>query len=102
MYVALERLIFLKVAAVGVVVVLAMAFAIDAGTWRALPAGLVGVGHVPLELGFALLLGAVAFAGAGGGQNLCQSNWIRDKGFGMGQYRAQARERGHGRQDRVA
>ena len=85
-YVALERLIFLKVAAVGVVVVLAMAFAIDAGTWRALPAGLVGVGHVPLELGFALLLGAVAFAGAGGGQNLCQSNWIRDKGFGMGQY----------------
>ncbi len=38
------------------------------------------------QLGFALLLGAVAFAGAGGGQNLCQSNWIRDKGFGMGQY----------------
>jgi hypothetical protein len=34
----------------------------------------------------ALLLGAVAFAGAGGGQNLCQSNWIRDKGFGMGAY----------------
>ena len=28
----------------------------------------------------------MAFAGAGGGQNLCQSNWIRDKGFGMGQY----------------
>ncbi|WP_305783517.1 Nramp family divalent metal transporter [Symbioplanes lichenis] len=27
-----------------------------------------------------------AFAGAGGGQNLCQSNWIRDKGFGMGAY----------------
>jgi hypothetical protein len=26
------------------------------------------------------------FAGAGGGQNLCQSNWIRDKGFGMGKY----------------
>ena len=28
--------------------------------------------------------GAVAFAGSGGAQNLCQSNWIRDKGFGMG------------------
>ena len=38
------------------------------------------------ELGFALLLGALAFAGAGGGQNLVQSNWIRDKGFGMGTY----------------
>jgi hypothetical protein len=85
-YVALERLIFVKVAAVGVVVVLAMMFAIDRSTWAALPAGLVSVGQAPLELGFALLLGAVAFAGAGGGQNLCQSNWIRDKGFGMGQY----------------
>jgi hypothetical protein len=31
-------------------------------------------------------MGALAFAGAGGGQNLCQSNWIRDKGFGMGQH----------------
>ena len=37
-------------------------------------------------LGFAVLLGALAFAGAGGGQNLVQANWIRDKGFGMGQY----------------
>jgi len=85
-YVALERLIFVKVAAVAAVVVLAIAFAIDGATWRALPGGLVGVGQMPLQLGFALLFGAVAFAGAGGGQNLCQSNWIRDKGFGMGQY----------------
>ena len=37
-------------------------------------------------LDFALLMGAIAYAGAGGGQNLCQSNWIRDKGFGMGLY----------------
>jgi hypothetical protein len=33
-----------------------------------------------------LIFGAMAYAGAGGGQNLCQSNWIRDKGFGMGRY----------------
>jgi hypothetical protein len=85
-YVALERMIFVKVAAVGVVVALAMIFAIDRDTWAAVPAGLVSVTEIPLELGFALVLGAVAFAGAGGGQNLCQSNWIRDKGFGMGQY----------------
>jgi hypothetical protein len=85
-YVMLERLIFVKVAAVGIVVLLALIFAVDGNTWRALPPGLVGVGNVPLQLGFALLLGAVAFAGAGGGQNLCQSNWIRDKGFGMGVY----------------
>jgi hypothetical protein len=43
-------------------------------------------GHVPTELGLALVMGAIAFAGAGGGQNLAQSNWIRDKGFGMGRY----------------
>ena len=85
-YVALERLIFLKVAAVLTLVTLALILAVHADTWRALPAGLFGVGHIPRQLGFALLLGAVAFAGAGGGQNLCQSNWIRDKGFGMGQY----------------
>ncbi len=85
-YVALERLIIVKVIAVGIVIALGVAFVITANTWRALPGGLVGVGQVPIELGFALLLGAVAFAGAGGGQNLCQSNWIRDKGFGMGQY----------------
>ncbi len=85
-YVMLERLIFVKVAAVGLVILLAMFFAVDGNTWRALPPGLVGVGNIPFQLGFALLLGAVAFAGAGGGQNLCQSNWIRDKGFGMGVY----------------
>ena len=85
-YVALERLIFVKVALVLAVIGLAIAFAISGDTWRALPAGMMAIGTVPSELGFALLLGAAAFAGAGGGQNLCQSNWIRDKGFGMGKY----------------
>jgi hypothetical protein len=31
-----------------------------------------------------MLLGALAFAGAGGTMNLSQSNYIRDKGYGMG------------------
>lgn len=85
-YVALERLIFVKIAAVVTLVALAVALAIGADSWRALPAGLTTGARFPIELGFALLLGAIAFAGAGGGQNLCQSNWIRDKGFGMGRY----------------
>jgi hypothetical protein len=85
-YVALERLLIAKVIAVGILALLATMFAIDADAWRALPAGLSGVGGFPRELGFALLFGAMVFAGGGGGQNLCQSNWIRDKGFGMGQY----------------
>jgi hypothetical protein len=85
-YVALERLIFVKVAAVLVLVVLGVAFAIDGESWRALPTGFTSIGTLPTGLSVALIFGAIAFAGAGGAQNLCQSNWIRDKGFGMGQY----------------
>jgi hypothetical protein len=85
-YVALERMIFAKVAAVVLLVVLGIIFAITKDTWAALPSSAMSFNQIPLNLGFALLFGAIAFAGAGGGQNLCQSNWIRDKGFGMGRY----------------
>jgi hypothetical protein len=85
-YLALERMIFIKVAAVIVLVLLAIIFAIAKNSWAALPDSVASFGQFPMELGFALLFGAIAFAGAGGGQNLCQSNWIRDKGFGMGKY----------------
>ena len=33
-----------------------------------------------------MLLGALAFAGAGGTLNLAQSDYIKDKGYGMGAY----------------
>jgi hypothetical protein len=85
-YVALERAEMLKVAAVLVLVAVGALFAITADAWRDVPQIVTDPG-VPVEpLGFALLLGALAFAGGGGGQNLVQSNWIRDKGYGMGQY----------------
>jgi hypothetical protein len=83
-YVMLERLIFVKVAAVGLLVVLALIFAIRGRTYDALGDAVTNP-QFPVEtLGFALMMGAIAYAGAGGGQNLVQSNWIRDKGFGMG------------------
>ncbi|WP_062012937.1 Nramp family divalent metal transporter [Aureimonas sp. AU4] len=84
-YVMLERLQMVKVAAVGLLILIAAVFVITAEDWAALPQIATGA-TIPVDLGFALLLGALAFAGAGGGQNLCQSNWIRDKGFGMGSY----------------
>jgi hypothetical protein len=85
-YVALERAQMLKVAAVLTLFAVAAFFAIGAAAWSDLPQ-VVTQPRIPVEeLGFALLLGALAFAGAGGGQNLVQSNWIRDKGFGMGAY----------------
>src|SRR5262245_459766 len=46
-YVALERLIFVKVAAVLVLVVLAVAFAIEPESWRALPSGFTSIGTLP-------------------------------------------------------
>ena len=84
-YNALEKAQMLKVAAVLTLFLIGAIFAIGAEAWADLPQ-VVTRPRIPLELGFALLLGALAFAGAGGGQNLCQSNWIRDKGFGMGSY----------------
>jgi hypothetical protein len=83
-YRALERTQIVKVLAVGLLIFVAAAFAIPGPVWTATPALLADVAMPVGELGWALLLGALAYAGAGGGQNLCQSNWIRDKGYGMG------------------
>jgi hypothetical protein len=84
-YVALERVEFVKVGLVILFIAVALVFAITADAWSELPKT-VTAPRFPEELGFALMLSALVFAGAGGGQNLCQSNWIRDKGFGMGRY----------------
>jgi len=85
-YVALERAQMLKVAAVVLLFVVGAIFAISAQAWGDLPEVITRPRIPAAELGFALLLGALAFAGGGGGQNLVQANWIRDKGFGMGTY----------------
>jgi hypothetical protein len=85
-YVALERAQMVKVAAVLLLFVVGAVFAVGAEAWADAPQ-IVTRPQIPVEtLGFATLLGALAFAGAGGGQNLVQSNWIRDKGFGMGAF----------------
>ena len=85
-YRALEQAQFLKVLLVGLLVVVAGAFAIPADIWAETPQGLADIQLPSDQLGWALLLGALAYAGAGGAQNLCQANWIRDKGLGMGKH----------------
>ncbi len=83
-YRTLEKIEFFKVGAVIVFLVVAIFAVISARTWADLPTSTVeGLGRIP-DLPPALILGAVAFAGAGGVHNLIQSNWIRDKGYGMG------------------
>ena len=86
-YQALEKIEFVKVAAVLLLIVVASVVRHRAPrTGPTCRRSSPRPACRPRSSGFALLLGALAFAGAGGGQNLCQSNWIRDKGFGMGAY----------------
>lgn len=85
-YVALERAQMLKVAAVVLLFLVGAVFAVGAEAWGDV-GQVVTRPQIPIDvLGLPVLLGALAFAGAGGGQNLVQANWIRDKGFGMGSY----------------
>lgn len=58
--------------------------------WHQLANGLVGIGEgfnfLPAGIALASFLGALAYAGAGGNLNLAQSNYVKEKGYGMGTY----------------
>ena len=72
--------------AVLVFIVIALFAAIKATAFEDTSNVVTSFGTFPSEIGLAILVGALAAAGAGGANNLVQSNWIRDKGFGMGSY----------------
>jgi hypothetical protein len=88
-YQTVEKIQFVLVALIMLFVVVAIPVATTGEAWGALFTEGVGqatfpIGHENLDI--ALLLGALAFAGAGGANNLVQSNYIRDKGMGMGKH----------------
>src|SRR5829696_8737029 len=83
-YTMVERIEFFKVGIILFFILVAIATAITAEAWGALPDAVTNFGRLPEGLPLALVLPALAFAGAGGGQNLVQSNWMRAKGYGMG------------------
>ena len=87
-YQTLERAQFFKVGLTLVFLAVAIVSAIDASAWADLPQAVTHIGQLPdsSAIPITLLLSALVFAGAGGVNNLAQSNWIRDKGFGMGAY----------------
>ncbi len=85
-YRTLERTEFVKVGLVLLFLVIALIAAVTAASYRDLDEVATSFGTFPGELGAAVLLGALAYAGAGGTNNLVISNWIRDKGYGMGEY----------------
>jgi hypothetical protein len=86
-YQTVERLQFLKVGALLLFIVVALFAAVSATAYGDLTQTVTSFGTFPTEeVGLAILVGALAASGAGGANNLVQSNWIRDKGFGMGRY----------------
>jgi hypothetical protein len=85
-YQTVEKLQFIKVGAVLVFLVVALFAVITADGYRDTSEIVTSFGTFPSEIPIAILVGALAASGAGGANNLVQSNWIRDKGFGMGKY----------------
>ena len=85
-YQTVEKLQFIKVGAVIVFLVVALFAVITADAYRGTSEIVSSFGTFPSEIPIAILVGALAASGAGGANNLVQSNWIRDKGFGMGKY----------------
>jgi hypothetical protein len=80
---------FIQLALVAVTFCLLLGLAVAlvrAETLAAFAAGAVRFGHIPEGVHLPMLLGALAFAGAGGSVNLAQSNYIKDKGYGMGRW----------------
>lgn len=86
-YQVVEKIQGFLVASIMTFVILVVIAASTGEAWGALITEGFGAPRFPAGeagLSAALLLGALAFAGAGGANNLVQSNYIRDKGMGMG------------------
>src|SRR5918995_2334508 len=87
-YQALEKIQTVLVAIIVLFIIVAVVVATEAGAWASVitqaPASVPRVPGAIAALGAATILGAITFAGAGGANNLTQSNYIRDKGLGMG------------------
>jgi Mn2+/Fe2+ NRAMP family transporter len=86
-YQTVEKIQFFMVGLIVLFLIYALLFLLGGDGYAALGQGLADVDELPgavSQVGTATLLGAIAFAGAGGALNLVQSNWVRDKGLGMG------------------
>jgi hypothetical protein len=85
-YRTVEVIQLVLVAGIAVLLVTLVVAIVRWETVEALLAGAVRIGEVPDGIELPLLFGALAFAGAGGSINLAQSNYIGDKGYGMGRW----------------
>src|ERR671933_2201389 len=84
----LEKVELVLVTIIVAFLIVAIIIATDASAWTGIvtkaPQGAANIPRYLAEIGTTTIFGAVVFAGAGGCNNLVQSNYIRDKGLGMG------------------
>ncbi len=88
-YNTVEKIQIFLVGTIFVIAVILGIYLIEPYAVTSMMQGAVSIGQMPSEssgLSTMALLGALAFAGAGGTMNLGQSNFIKDKGYGMGKY----------------
>jgi len=86
LYSTVERLQLVMVVAL-LAFVFVLFFAVTkASSLGEMAAGAVNFGHIPTGIELPFLLAAIAYAGAGGSLNLAQSNYIKDKSYGMGAF----------------
>src|SRR5829696_5941813 len=87
-YNTLEKVELVLVAIIVVFLLVAIVIATNLSAWTGIvtdaPQSVSNLPRYLAEIGTATIFGAVVFAGAGGCNNLVQSNYIRDKGLGMG------------------
>jgi hypothetical protein len=87
-YNTLERVELGLVAIIVVFLLVAIVIATDLSAWTGIitkaPQGTANLPKYLAEIGTTTIFAGVVFAGAGGCNNLVQSNYIRDKGLGMG------------------
>jgi hypothetical protein len=87
-YNTLEKVQLVLVAIIVVFLLVAIFIATDLSAWTGIvtkaPQGAANLPRYLAEIGTATIFSGVVFAGAGGCNNLVQSNYIRDKGLGMG------------------
>lgn len=101
-YNTVERLQMVLIGAVLVFLVVIFALTVEISHLGEMFAGIANLGYIPEGMELPLLLGAVAFAGAGGTMNLVQSDYVRDKGYAMGKYAGRLTSPLTGREEVVA
>ena len=88
-YQTLEKVQMVLLGIILLFVVVALFVVTNGSAWASVvteaPEGAANFLQSAQVIGAATLLGAIAFAGAGGANNLVQSNYVRDKQMGMGE-----------------